>query len=576
MQMPRGRRSIFSILITIFVLIVLPIYAGGFLVYFWGINQVKEEILRSNRLQNRYYLDNLDAELRNIKLQQSGVLSDRDIMQLSITADSMNEIDQVFALRRAQDRLKLLLDSSQYIANASLHLPALGRSIHARGSLTDMDSSFYFKLNQLARPAAGQITFLEDEPVLLMAYPQQYYDQTWISAYILEIKLSQTAINRSLALMSGNGALVLFNHDGRVLATTSADLDMAYKFHAEFSGFEETEAGSMEYDQASYLVFFNRQPVSGLELIAFTAEDRIYQPLSYYQPLFFIFTAAVIILVILFFGIALKLLHRPLRKLMRSFQVLEQGRFDLRLEHDQEDEFGYLYNAFNNMVNKLSSLIEQVYKQKIYAQQAELKQLQSQISPHFLYNSFFVLQNLADSQDTENLSRYTGLMGQYFQYITRNAQADARLQEEVEHARIYATLQTRRFRNRIKLYFSDLPESLQDEPVPRLILQPIIENAFEHGLQDKTSDGYLRIDFIDNGGSYQIKVADNGATDQQLIEELSAKLDSSDSSLETSGLINVHRRIRLRFGAPSGLALLPAVDGGLIVSLIIYRADKGV
>lgn len=575
MQMPQGRKSIFSILITIFILIVLPIYAGGFLVYFWGISQVQAEIIRSNATQNRYYLDNLDAEIRKIKSQQSALLSDRDIMLLSITAESMSEIDLIFALRSAQDRLRLLLDSSQYIENASLHLPAIGRSVYARGSISEMSHDHYLFLNQQAGPAAGQISMIDNVPVMLMAFPQQYFDQTWISAYILEIQLSQQAINRSLSLMSGGEALVLFNHDGWILASTTEKLDAAVRFHAEFTADYRDYSKSLEFDNETYLAFFNRQAGTGLELVGFTAEDRIYEPLRLYQPLFLIFTGAVIVLIAVFFGIALKLLHRPLRQLMRSFQVLEQGCFEVRLKHDQEDEFGYLYSGFNNMAEKLSNLIEQVYMQKIYTQQAELKQLQSQISPHFLYNSFFVLQNMADSGDTENLSLYTGLMGQYFQYITRNAQEDAFLREETDHARIYATLQARRFRNRISLEFAELPASLHNEPVPRLILQPIIENSFEHGLQGKTGDGRLWVEFIDAVDYFQIIVGDNGEMDPENIRSLEEKLDSPDTELETSGLINVHRRVRLRFGPDSGICLQAAAGGGLVVVLKICRERKG-
>ena len=86
-------------------------------------------------------------------------------------------------------------------------------------------------------------------------------------------------------------------------------------------------------------------------------------------------------------------------------------------------------------------------------------------------------------------------MGIYFQYITRNASSKALLEEEVQHARIYADFQAHRFRNRISMHFEELPEGLRGLTVPRMILQPVIENVFEHGLKNKVRDGLLKIYF---------------------------------------------------------------------------------
>jgi two-component system sensor histidine kinase YesM len=296
-----------------------------------------------------------------------------------------------------------------------------------------------------------------------------------------------------------------------------------------------------------------------------------------YQPLFWGFTGLVAVLALIFFILLYQMLHRPLRQFVGAFRDLEEGRFNVRLDHRHRDEFHDLYSGFNAMADRLQHLVEEVFKKTIYAQQAELKQLQSQISPHFLYNSFFVLQNMADSGDAENLSDYAGLMGQYFQYITRNARADATLADEVDHARIYAVLQTRRFRNRLSLQFDDLPPACRDCLIPRLILQPILENAFEHGLKNKMADGWLRISFQTAENRLLIRIADNGDTmDQERMNELNGLLQSEQDTIETTGLVNVHRRLQLRFGSAFGLKLAQTPGGGLTVDLAIpvYPAGK--
>jgi two-component system sensor histidine kinase YesM len=577
MPVVKFHQSLYSLLLTAFILVVLPIYAGGFLVYAWGVTQVKNEIVRTQAAQNRSYLNMLDLELRGLRSEQSGLLADRDIRLLAITGNSMSEIDRIFTMRRVQDHLRSLMDGSLAIQNVTLHVPALARSVHAVGSITELDPDYYRELGQLVGPAAGQIIFINGQPTLLMAYPQQYFEQRWVSAYMVEIVLSRQAMDRSLAIMAQGSGLALFSYRNRqLLATTPDGSAAAAAFLDQTAGQTLPLTGRYVHEATPYLVVVDYTSQSDIVLVGFLPEQRIYEPLRRFQPLFWVFTGAVVVLAALFYFLLDRLLHRPLHRLVESFRVLEDGQFDIHLDHRRQDEFRYLFGAFNTMVGKLRQLIDQVYKQTIYAQQAELKQLQSQISPHFLYNSFFTLQNMAESGDTENLASYSALIGQYFQYMTRNAQATASLADEVAHARIYATLQIRRFRNRLSLAFAALPLELSDEPVPRLILQPILENAFEHGLKNKLADGQLSVSFVVEADRLMIEVADNGddITPDEL-RLLAERLEQPGAGWETTGLINVHRRLRLQDGPDSGLQLFPTPGGGLTVRMTIRRQKGG-
>ncbi len=174
---------------------------------------------------------------------------------------------------------------------------------------------------------------------------------------------------------------------------------------------------------------------------------------------------------------------------------MEDGELNNPIEHEQEDEFGFLYNRYNIMLYKLRRLIEQDYKQKLMMQKAELKQLQSQINPHFLYNSFFILNSLAKTEDTERMEQFTSMLGEYFKFITRNEEEHVTLSEEMKHARMYTEIQQLRFSRRIKVQFDELPEEMEHIKVPKLIVQPIIENAFEHSLEKKVDEGLLWVHF---------------------------------------------------------------------------------
>ncbi|PIB49060.1 hypothetical protein AOA60_29080, partial [Pseudomonas sp. 2822-17] len=120
----------------------------------------------------------------------------------------------------------------------------------------------------------------------------------------------------------------------------------------------------------------------------------------------------------------------------------EKGGLDQPIEHSKKDEFGFLYDRYNKMMRRLKVLIDQDYKQKMMMQKAELKQLQSQINPHFLYNSFFILNSLAKIEDTERIELFTNMLGEYFRFITKNGESEVPLVDEIKHARTYTEIQS--------------------------------------------------------------------------------------------------------------------------------------
>jgi len=220
------------------------------------------------------------------------------------------------------------------------------------------------------------------------------------------------------------------------------------------------------------------------------------------------------------------------------------------------------------MVRKIKVLIEQVYQQKILTQRAELKQLQSQINPHFLYNSFFLINTMARIGD-DNLIIFTKRLGEYFRFVTRNNSDNIPLKDEVNHARVYTEIQQMRFSKRLTITFDSLPEKYNELTVPRLILQPIVENAFEHSIEKKKS-GLISIGFSTYDSGLDIIVEDNGddMTDE-FIHRLNTLINTNEDYSEVTGLINISRRVKLMFGSDSGVHFYRSKLGGAKVVLRI-------
>uniref|UniRef100_UPI00137593B5 sensor histidine kinase n=1 Tax=Paenibacillus luteus TaxID=2545753 RepID=UPI00137593B5 len=184
----------------------------------------------------------------------------------------------------------------------------------------------------------------------------------------------------------------------------------------------------------------------------------------------------------------------------RAFKRVEEGNLDLNIRHHKDDEFGFLYERFNEMLVNLQISIDEVYNQQIHRQNAELKQLQSQINPHFLYNCLFSIIRLIKMQKEDEAVQFTNQLAKYFQFITRNTRDTVPLENEAAHARNYVMLQLTRFSDRVTIDFGDIPEKLKPISVPRLIIQPLVENAFVHGLENVTEGGLLRVSFAEESG----------------------------------------------------------------------------
>ncbi|HEY5587137.1 MAG TPA: histidine kinase [Ruminiclostridium sp.] len=219
------------------------------------------------------------------------------------------------------------------------------------------------------------------------------------------------------------------------------------------------------------------------------------------------------------------------------------------------------------MCQKLSTLIQQVYEEKLNAKSAELKQLQYQINPHFLYNCFFLTYRMAMMHDEDGVIKLTKHLGNYYQFVTRSSSDDVPLIKELNHVKEYIEIQSVRFNNRIFVKIEELPKVFDNLLVPRLILQPVIENAYSHGLKNKVKNGIINISFSQKKNVFSISVEDNGnELTSEILMALEDKLLFIDNSDEITGLLNVQRRLKIKYGELGGISVSRGELGGLKIT----------
>lgn len=287
-----------------------------------------------------------------------------------------------------------------------------------------------------------------------------------------------------------------------------------------------------------------------------------------------VYMVALILLMSLLFGLVIlwtnHAVNRPIRRIMEGLEKVRAGDRTVRIHHEKKDEFSFIYDSFNAMVQEIEDLIRNVQDQQVLLQNAELRQLQSQINPHFLYNSFYNIKFLAHNEEYEQIETFVTALARYYRFINKEKDLHVALHSEAAHMENYVEIQQMRFGDKITVEKQDPPAALADFKVPKLILQPIVENAYNYGLHDKLADGRLTIRYAEDGAFLLCVIEDNGgALTAERLQELRKQINTFEGEAASHAMTNVNRRLMLAYGEGSGLLLDIGEAGGLRVTLKI-------
>lgn len=575
--LPIKLSSIFFKLAIVFLLIMLPLSILGLYLNYSSSTTVKEQIEQSLKSRLHNYVRGMDADFQRMLRLRNELLADSDLQTLSYAKHHLSDYLYAQAVLRIQEKLRLLQASSLYMADISVYLPRIQRNISSRGfiALPVEDEIAALKQSTLSSP----IVFWNNQYVIGGSYPGTYgiEDSDDEPFLILKLSVSEDFLQQSLDEVHntkrGGGMLLQADKQWKIVSGNDQMQALAERLipHIASESMEQFQNGSFSVtaDHVAYTVIYEKSSVLNTVMAVFLPEAETLGPLTKYRYWYWIITLTSVVIVIIFSYWIYRIIHQPIQRMVVAFRKLEKGNLNVSLKHSQEDEFAYLYEQFNMMSSKLQLLVHEVYEEKIRSQQSELKQLQSQINPHFLYNSYFVLHRVAQMHDTDTVIRLSRHLGEYFRYITRNGADEIALAQEIRHTHSYMEIQMLRYSRRIQTICEELPDSCKEVLVPRLVLQPILENAYEHGLENKMAGGIVKMSFSSTDELLQITVEDNGddLSDRQI--EIIAMELKLEEHVETTGMLNVHRRLQLKFGKKYGLSVSRSSLGGLCVEAAI-------
>ena len=258
----------------------------------------------------------------------------------------------------------------------------------------------------------------------------------------------------------------------------------------------------------------------------------------------------------------------PITRISRVTDQVAKGNLSVRAAAESGAEARMLSDSLNAMIDKINELLDQVTTEQIRLRKAEFELLQAQINPHFLYNTLDTIVWLAEAGDQKRVVSMVGNLSDFFRTSLNQGKDIISIREELAHVRSYLEIQQVRYQDILR-YEITVPEDLYEYKIPKITIQPLVENALYHGIKNKRGQGTITITGERSENGFVLYVRDNGiGMTQERLKEVRAGIQKlSYTGKEIYGLYNVNERIRLNFGETYGISIESTYGEGTCVSI---------
>jgi two-component system sensor histidine kinase YesM len=415
---------------------------------------------------------------------------------------------------------------------------------------------------------------MQTQPAFVYYALEMYKEESGIaqSNVIVEVMLQQENLTKLLDQFkrNGKGDPFMMNAGQHVILNHSSDTGKIQQIQQHIQTLKLEDKGSitMKLDDENFLVDYVYAKPLDFYIVDYIPMQQILSPITDSRNLFY---GCILLLLVMGF-VASFLLYKnvqvPLISLIGVLRKFKDGDFSVRISQIFHNEFDYVVTRFNDMAEQTQYLIENVYEERSRSRLATLKQLQAQINPHFLYNCLYFIASSANLGRQNTVMAMAYNLGDYYRYTTRLENQMPTLEEEVQLVRNY--LEIHKLRLQRVTYDIHMDEGIMSSHVPRLILQPIVENAIVHGIESKRGQGTITLTGRRIGSTISISVEDSGPglTEEQ-IDRLREQMKETMSEEMGYGMWNVNQRLKYWFGESAGIEFTTSVTlTGLCVTLV--------
>ncbi|MBE9918098.1 sensor histidine kinase [Paenibacillus donghaensis] len=544
------------------LLLLFPVLIMYTLSYRTDVDVLQRQIRDSQMSRLSYLYSQLDANVRQLSTMASVLLKDptvKEFRDMDLYGDEMNvfKTEQVIS-----QKLNLQSVANTFNNSVVIYAPRIGKAM-GQFSLVPYDRE---TIEAVADPhwhydgRTGEFVMYAFDPVS---------ERNLAANANLIAKVVFTSDNIVKMLdnyHSNDGGTLLYNPADGFIIRSSGDLAREQAITAALGagGLEERGSRTMKVDRERYLINYVRSDELGWYLVDYVPLQQILSPITANRRYFYIFIGILLLVSLLISYVLHRNIRIPIKELIRSVRELKMGNYSVRLSMRADNEFTYLFRRFNEMAEEIENLVDHVYAERIRSREATLKQLQSQINPHFLYNCLAFMKSMAVLEEKEAIIAMSVSLSKYYRYTTRNERQLVAVREELELVGNYLNIQQLQMK-RLRVTM-DIPGEILDLPIPRLLLQPVVENAILHGIEPHSRAGKLIVRGVCSENWNQLIVEDDGGglTEEERLA-LAKKINMPLDDEIGCGLWNVHQRLRHQFAEGSGLSFEDVPSGGLRV-----------
>lgn len=556
------RKSVYYPLLLSTILVVMIFYAVGIYLNTLGIDYVNQDLQRSVDAEASYIVQSLEQEINALLTTSQELAGEQTLLRFVISYDILTDYQRTEYIRQISNDLLRIKRFSPLIREAQIFLPEIGRTVSSTDPIYDsMDAAAFAALE-----TDLDMTLLKSDVRNYNGFAYLTLQKSFSGdvAFLIALKIAPEDALSGVQMMgrADDSQFALTEEGGSLFAATNTALALLAA--------AKDDGGFLYQGSEQYIASRRDIPELRMTLQYFKKVSPMLEPLTRHRTWMWILSGMAAILIATYFAYFRTAVFRPMNAVYQAMGSVEKiTDFSIPQRYN---ELKVIEEQFHRMVGRIEKLVSDVYEERFRAQKAELLQLQMQINPHFFYNTLFLIYRMAQKENADEIARLSFHLSNYYRYITHSNEAEVLLRDEVEHIDNYLEIQRARFSPRITIAADPLPDSIAQEKVPAIILQPLVENAFEHGMKNVAAGGYVEIRYQVAETWFRITVADNGGNmDEQQVAELRDKLRKNELH-EGSALYNLNRRLVLRYGETYGLTL-ESVNRSLSVSVTFPRKE---
>ncbi|MDO4273498.1 MAG: sensor histidine kinase [Eubacteriales bacterium] len=323
------------------------------------------------------------------------------------------------------------------------------------------------------------------------------------------------------------------------------------------------------------LYAISRSEKTGWTVVGCMNTQELFNGSTQAQSIYMITAVVLVIIALLLSSFIARNITLPIQRLGASMAKVQEGDFsEVDVEVSSKNEIGSLTRSFNVMTHRIQDLMDQNVHEQEQKRKSELKALQSQINPHFLYNTLDSIIWMAEGKKNEEVVLMTASLARLLRQSISNEDEVVPIYQEVEYARSYLTIQKMRYKDKLEFQI-DVEPSIKHIMIIKLVLQPIIENAIYHGLKYKESKGLLILRGYEEGRNVVLQIIDNGVgMDEETVEHIFQRHKVNYHS-NGVGVYNVQKRLQLYYGSDYGIAYSSEKGKGTTVTITIPKEQEG-